>query len=101
MSLKIKAGFLLNRRFLKVDAGGFKFYEESGWGGARKFAFSDVQCILMSNDHTLSFQVERKTYSIPTKPDNQEHQETIGRFVREVERTDRARTGFPAGPPQG
>jgi hypothetical protein len=101
MSLKIKAGFLFEPKWLKVDAKGIKFYEWRAWGGAKKFAFGDVQCILMSNDHTLSFQAGGKIYSIRTKPDKPKHQETISRFVREVERTELARRGLPAGPHQG
>jgi hypothetical protein len=97
MSLKIKAGFWINPRFLQVDSRGVTYSEFGLAGGKKTFAFRDVQCILMSSDHTLSFQIANKTYSIPTKPGNRKHQATIGMLVHEVERTERAMTGFPAG----
>lgn len=88
MALRIASGFLFNRRWLKVTAKGLRVFDEGMWAGAKRFSFNQVQSILMSNDHILSFQIDRTVYSVPTKPGSKKHQETIATLLREVSRTD-------------
>ncbi len=84
MTLKINAGDLLTNRYLVVDSEGVKFCETSLGGGTRRFRFSDIECILISPDHKLSFQVGNEVFSIPTKPANEKHQTVISSLVRAV-----------------
>ena len=92
-SLKISASSLLKNHFLQLDSGGVKFYESSGIGGAKRFQFSEIGCVLMSPDHTLSFQVGQQVFSIPTDPNNARDQAVITALVQELRRTNQS------GPP--
>ena len=85
MALKISAGNLVKNHYLVVQSDGVKFTETS-IGGARSFRFSDIQCILMAPDHQLSFQVGKEVFSIPTRPDDRNHQVVIATLVHEVKR---------------
>jgi hypothetical protein len=87
MSLKINASSLFTKHYLTVDSGGVKFYENSVFGNARQFPFSQIKCVLMSPDNKLSFQVNNEVFSIPTKPGNTKHQATIAALLQEVRRT--------------
>jgi hypothetical protein len=82
MALKIKANSLFVACSLKLDSEGVAFQETAAVGGTRRFAFRDIDCVLMSPDHTLSFQVGDEVFSIPTKPDNKKHQEVIDALVQ-------------------
>ena len=92
MSLKIAANSFFTKHFLIVDSGGVKFYDGTGFSGARRFPFSRIECVLMSPDHKLSFQVGNEVFSIPTKPGNGKHQAVIDALLQEVQRTVAART---------
>ena len=87
MSLKITANSLFTKHFLMVDSGGVKFYDGTGFSGARRFRFSQIECVLMSPDHKLSFQVGREVFSVPTKPGDPKHQSVIDFLLHEVRRT--------------
>ena len=88
MTLKISASSLFKNHYLKLDSGGIKFYESAGIGGAKRFRFSDILCILMSPDNTLSFQVGREVFSIKTNPTNAKHQAVINTLIQEVQRAN-------------
>lgn len=87
MSLKITNSSLFTKHYLIVDSGGVKFFESAGWGSARRFRFDQIECILMSPDHKLSFQVGNEVFSIQTKPDNAKHVEATDALLQEVRRT--------------
>ena len=87
MSLKIAASSLFTKRYLLVDSGGVKFYDGTGFSGARRFQFSQIECVLMSPDNKLSFQAGNEVFSIPTKPGNAKHQTVINTLLQEVRRT--------------
>ncbi|MEJ0090910.1 MAG: hypothetical protein WDM80_14355 [Limisphaerales bacterium] len=87
MSLKITENSLFKKHYLIVDSGGVKFYESAAFGGAKRFPFSQIKCLLMSPDHRLSFQVGNEVFSIPTKPGNTKHQATIEALLQELRRT--------------
>ncbi len=82
MALKIRANSLFVARSLTLDSAGVAFQETAAMGGTRRFAFGDIDCVLMSPDHVLSFQVGNEVFSIPTKPSNKKHQETISALVQ-------------------
>ena len=94
MALKIKANSLLMARSLTLDSAGVAFQETAALGRTRRFAFGEIDCVLMSPDHVLSFQVGKEVFSIPTKPNNKNHQETIATLVQCV----RASVNQPPGP---
>lgn len=91
MSLKISANTFFLRRYLEIDSSGITFCETAALGGTRTFRFDQVDCVLMSNDNVLSFQVGQEVFSLPTKPRKRRHQEAIETFVREVKRAAGAR----------
>jgi hypothetical protein len=90
MSLKITSSSLITKHYLIVDSGGVKFYESAAWGGAKRFQFNQIECVLMAPDHKLSFQVGNEVFSIPTKPDNAKHKAAIDALLQEVRRTKAA-----------
>ena len=86
MSLKISASNLFTKHYLLVRSDGVKFCEISAFGGPRHFRFADIECILLSPDHKLSFQVGKEVFSIPTNPNDAKHQTVIATLVSEVRR---------------
>lgn len=87
MALKISNSSLFSKHYLSVDSGGVRFYENAAFGGLKRFPFSQIECVLISSNHTLSFQVGKNVFSIPTKPDNAKHQEVINALLQEVRRS--------------
>ena len=84
MKLKISINSLLKKQFLVVESDGVKFYDGTGFSGAKRYRFRDILCVLLGPDHTLSFQVGQEVFSIPTKPDDKTHQEVIASLVQMV-----------------
>lgn len=87
MTLKITARSLLTKHYLIVGSSGVKFYDGTGFSGAKRFPFNRIECVLMSADHKLSFQVGNEVFSIPTKPGNAKHEAVINMLLQEVRRT--------------
>lgn len=90
MSLKIDASSLFARRYLKVQKNCVQFYGAS-LIGTRRFYFEEIDCVLMSNAHELSFQVRGELFTIATRPDKPKHQAAIAALLEGLER-DRVRT---------
>jgi len=88
MTLKISASSLFKNHYLKLDSKGIKFYESAAIGGAKRFRFNDILCILMAPDNTLSFQVGQEVFSIKTNPRNTKHQAVIDTLIQEVQRAN-------------
>ena len=86
MSLTIKASSLFTKHYLTVVSDGVKYFEGAVGVAARHFRFSQIECILLSPNHKLSFQVERQVFTIPTEPENQKHQAVIAALLSEVQR---------------
>ncbi len=91
MNLTISASSLFTRRFLKVRKNGVKYYGSSFWG-ARRFDFDEIECLLMSVDNQLSFQVGGEVFTIATRPDKPRHQAVIAALMEGLE-ASRARPG--------
>ena len=87
MSLKISANTLIENRYLTVESDGVKFVETALTGGKHHFRFSEIDCVLLSDDHLLSIQVAGKVYSVQTKPDDAKHQTVIATLVQAVKST--------------
>lgn len=86
MALKISQSSLLARHILTVRKNGIKFYGASLWG-TRRFRFEEIDCVLLSTDHQLSFQVGREVFTIATKTSSKKHQAAIAALLAGVEGT--------------
>lgn len=93
MKLRINANETMKRRFLEVDGSGLTYCETLGFGGERKFGFHEIDLILLSEAHMLSFQVGREMFSIPTKPGDATHQALIASLLSGVEGSRYAPSG--------
>jgi hypothetical protein len=87
MALKISNNSLFKRHILSVDSSGVQFCDSFISSGAARFSFRSIECVLLSADHILSFQVGNDVYRIPTKPANPRHQEVIDTLLQEVRRS--------------
>jgi len=90
MSLKISNNSLFTKHYLIVNRDRIKFYDGTGLFGARRFRFEEIQNVLMSADHKLSFQVKQEVFRIQTKPGNAKHLAVIDAIL----------SGVSAGMPQ-
>jgi hypothetical protein len=88
MKLKIRAGTLFTDKYLEVDSAGVKFCETSFVGGAKRFNFSDIDYILMSDKSELSFQVKQEVFSISVKWNNDKHKNVVTALLKEVRRAN-------------
>ena len=86
MSFKITNNSLFQKHFLIVDSNGVKFYN-GALLGSKRFGFNQIESVLLSPDHTLSFQVGNEVFSIPTKAQNPKHQNAVDFLLQEVRRT--------------
>jgi hypothetical protein len=91
MAHVISASTLFEKRILKLTPRGVSFQQTAFLGGTRVFPYPQVDCILMSSDSLLSFQVGAEVFSIRTKPGNRRHQETVAALLQAV----KAGTGVP------
>jgi hypothetical protein len=85
MSFEITNNSFLKKHVLTVDSSGLRF--ENPILGARRFRFHQVESVLLSTDHTLSFQVGNEVFSIPVKMENSDHKNVIDFLLQEVRRT--------------
>lgn len=85
MALKITSGGLFTRHFLVLKRDGVKFYEGTIGFGTRSFRFREIECVLLSADDRLSFQVGNEVFSIPTKPAKPKHRAVIDTLVERLE----------------
>ncbi len=86
MGLTITHSNLLTRRYLKIRKDGVKFYGGSFFGG-RRFRFEEIDCVLLSATHELSFQVGQEVFTIATRPDKPKHQQTVAALLEGLERS--------------
>jgi len=86
MSLTISNDSLVEKHFLSVDSEGVRF-SNGALLGARRFRFSEIETVLLSGNHTLSFQVGKEVFSIPTKPEDPDHQNVINFLLQEARRS--------------
>lgn len=86
MPLKIQASSLLRRHYLLVDDRGVKFFDGTQFMGAKRYAFSQIDCVLMSPDHKLTVQSGTDVCTIATNPKNAKHQAVIQALVENLQR---------------
>lgn len=87
MTYKIKTTALFTRHYLIVDDRGVKFFDGTQFLGAKRYAFNQINCVLISPDHKLTFQAGDDVCTIPTKPGNAKHQAAIQALVEQVQQT--------------
>jgi hypothetical protein len=88
MALKIKANSFFMTRWLEVRSDGVRFCETAALGGVRQFKFEQVECVLLSAEGLLSFQVGQEVFSLPVKPGQEKHQKVIDALLQEVRRAN-------------
>ncbi len=98
MTHTIRASSLFVKRFLKIKDTGVIFMETAAMGGTRKFRFDQIDYILMSPAHMLSFQVGNEVFSIQTRPDKQTHTLAIRALRQAVGNSQEQAKGFPVMP---
>ena len=87
MALKISASDLVTKRQLLLDDTGLEFNEGAIISGRKRFRFAEIDAVLLSTTHVLSFQVATAVYSIPTKADDAKHREFIDTLVKALKST--------------
>lgn len=86
MSLNITNGSVLEKHCLSVDSDGVRFYN-GALVPAKHFRFNQIESVLLSANHTLSFQVGSEVFSIPTQPADADHKNVIDFLLQEVRRS--------------
>jgi hypothetical protein len=101
MKLRIDASSAFVKKYLQVDDRGVLYSEAFLFSGARRFAFHQIDAILMSETGLLSIQVGREVFSLQTKAGRRKQQEAMAALVQEVEksRPPRIEPPNPAQPP--
>lgn len=87
MGWKIKANTFLIQRYLYVDDRGVTFCESALPGGKRHFLFDQIECVCMSPENMLSFQVGSEVFSLPVAPGKRKHQEAVSALLNGLART--------------
>jgi hypothetical protein len=96
MGLVIRASSFLDSRYLKVTPEGVLFRDNEFFHPRKRFVFRQIDCVVMSADSVLSFQVGNEVFSIRTKPSNRKHQEVIRALMGGVRRSTGMSSGTPA-----
>lgn len=86
MDLKISHNSLFAKHYLSVEPDCVQFYENAKLG-TRRFPFKRIECVLLSPDNRLSFQVGEEVFSIQTFPGNASHQAAIDALLQAVQRS--------------
>ncbi len=87
MNFTIKAHGFFVAHSLKISEEGVVFQNSAISRAKLSFAFNQIDGVLMSEQNVLSFQSGSEVFSIPTKPDNPQHQEAIDALVKAVQGT--------------
>ena len=98
MALVIRASSFFTKRYLKVTDWGVDFMETAALGGRRKFAYGQIDFVLMSPSFVLSFQVGNEVFSIQTKPQKFKQQQAIEQLKTMVAASQQQSVGFPVTP---
>lgn len=78
---RIKANTFFMQRYLDVDAYGVTYCETALAGGKRRFRYDQIECVCMSPENLLSFQVGSEVFSLPIKPNKRKHQEAVSALL--------------------
>jgi hypothetical protein len=84
----INAGGAFKAHSLEVTFFGVRYSDENAGGyAARRFSFAEIDCVLLSADDRLSFQVKDEVFVVPTSRGNATHQAAIQALVEGVKRS--------------
>ena len=87
MKLKIKVSSFAEARVLTIEQDCVCFQQTLFMGGKRRFDFSQIDCVLMSPNNELSFQVGDEVFTVPTKPGKRGHEAAIAALLEGVRRS--------------
>ena len=87
MTHTIKAGGAFSSHFLEVTFFGVRYQPEDAAGyEAQRYRFEEIDCVLMSAGHVLSFQANNQVFSIQTKPGDPAHTAAVSALVEGLRR---------------
>lgn len=86
-SWRIKANTFFMQRYMDVDDYGVTFCETAIGGGKRRFGYDEIECVCMSPENLLSFQVGNEVFSLPINPKKRKHQEAVSALIGGLGRT--------------
>lgn len=86
-SWRIKANTFFMQRYMDVDDFGVTFCETAITGGKRRFRFEEIECVCISPEDLLSFQVGTEVFSLPIKQNKRKHQEAVSALISGLTRT--------------
>jgi hypothetical protein len=84
MALSIKGGSLMESVFIRLGAREVTCQRTAFMGGRKKFAYEDIDYVLMSEDGLLSIYSGLEVFSIPTKPGQPKHRLVIEALIDRV-----------------
>ena len=90
----------MTRQVLEVDDYDVIFHETAIVGGKRRFRFSDIECVLLSSTHLLSFQLGNEVFSVQTDPNDDNHRLVIEALVDRVLKSVPSGTAIGSMPPR-
>lgn len=97
MALKIQVGGLFESRYLAIKSDHVEYFKTVILGSKHKFKFHEIDCILLSRENVLSFQVKSEVFSIPVKPENAKHKAVVDALLNEVTRAAASRGASSLG----
>jgi hypothetical protein len=87
MRHKIHANTLLETRCLIIEDASMRFRQSVGLGGERRFSYGEIDCVLMSPESVLSFQVGQEVFSLPLRLEKPKHQAALAAFLGQLRQT--------------
>ena len=87
MKLRIVASDLLSKQILELKGDELVYTDATALTNRRKFKVDRVECVLMSAEGMLAFQVGNEVLSIQTKPDKPAHQALVDELVARLQAT--------------
>ena len=85
--LTIKANTLMRQRYLEIHSGSVIYCDAVALGGQQTFTYLQIECVLLSQDQVLSFQVGSEMFSLPLRLDKPAHRAALEVFVASVKRS--------------
>ena len=92
MKLKISADSFFERRLMVVRDECVEFVEGMGFSSKRRFGYDQIECVLLSPQDVLSFQVGNEVFNLAVRSYKPKHQQAIAALVANVRRAN----GLPA-----
>jgi hypothetical protein len=95
MGLILRASGFFESRYLQIKKGMVYVPSLSFLGGRKRYAFSEIEYVLITSNNVLSFQAGQDVFSIQTRPYKQKHEAVMQALLDGVRGT-----AAPPPPPQ-